>query len=139
MISNWISGELFGLLNQVGASIEDARVSPEALAELLKMVAGGEINQNTAKNVLAEMFTTGKTAELIVAERALRQISDAEAISEMVERVLEENPNQVAEYLGGKEPIAKWLFGQVMRATKGKANPQVVEQELNRKLEQLKN
>jgi len=138
MISNWISGELFSLLNQAGASIEDARVGPEALAELLMMVANGDINQNTAKNVLAEMFTTGKTGDLIVADRALRQISDAEAISEMVEQVLEENPNQVAEYLGGKETIANWLFGQVMRATKGKANPQVVEQELNRKLEQLK-
>ena len=126
------------LLNQAGASIEDARVGPEALAELLMMVANGDINQNTAKNVLAEMFTTGKTGDLIVADRALRQISDAEAISEMVEQVLEENPNQVAEYLGGKETIANWLFGQVMRATKGKANPQVVEQELNRRLEQLK-
>jgi len=87
---------------------------------------------------ITRSFTTGKTGDLIVADRALRQISDAEAISEMVEQVLEENPNQVAEYLGGKETIANWLFGQVMRATKGKANPQVVEQELNRKLEQLK-
>jgi aspartyl-tRNA(Asn)/glutamyl-tRNA(Gln) amidotransferase subunit B len=138
MIANWITGELFGLLNQAGASIEDARVRPDSLAELLQLVADNEINQNTAKNVLAEMFTTGKSASVIVSERGLRQISDKEAIGELVDQVLEENPDQVAEYLGGKEPIARWLFGQVMRAAKGKANPQVVELALNRRLEQMK-
>ncbi len=138
MVSNWITGELFGLLNQAGASIEDTLVTPQSLAELLVMAAKGEINHSTAKNVLAEMFTTGNTAEAIVSEGGLGQISDAETISEMVAQVLAENPDQVDEYLGGKAPIAKWLFGQVMRAAKGKANPQVVEQELNRKLKQLK-
>jgi aspartyl-tRNA(Asn)/glutamyl-tRNA(Gln) amidotransferase subunit B len=137
-ISNWITGELFGLLNQVGTGIEESRLTPQALAALLIMVSNGEINQNTAKNVLAEMFTTGKPAEAIVDARGLRQISDAEAIRELVAQVLEENPQQVSEYLSGKDAIAKWLFGQVMRAARGKANPQVVEQELNRRLQQLK-
>jgi aspartyl-tRNA(Asn)/glutamyl-tRNA(Gln) amidotransferase subunit B len=137
-ISNWITGELFGLLNQVGTGIEESRLTPQALAALLIMVSNGEINQNTAKNVLAEMFTTGKPAEAIVDARGLRQISNAEAIRELVAQVLEENPQQVSEYLSGKDAIARWLFGQVMRAARGKANPQVVEQELNRRLQQLK-
>jgi aspartyl-tRNA(Asn)/glutamyl-tRNA(Gln) amidotransferase subunit B len=137
-ISNWITGELFGLLNQVGTGIEESRLTPQALAALLIMVSNGEINQNTAKNVLAEMFATGKPAEAIVDARGLRQISDAEAIRELVAQVLEENPQQVSEYLSGKDAIARWLFGQVMRAARGKANPQVVEQELNRRLQQLK-
>lgn len=137
-ISNWITGELFSLLNQAGTSVEESRLTPESLATLLMMVSNGEINQNTAKNVLAEMFTTGKPAEAIVDARGLRQISDAEAIRELVAQVLEENPQQVAEYLGGKDAIAQWLFGQVMRAARGKANPQVVEQELKRKLPQKK-
>lgn len=137
-ISNWITGELFGLLNQAGSSIEVSRVTPESLAALLMLVSKGDINQNTAKNVLAEMFTTGKPAEAIVRARELRQISDAQAIREMVAQVLEDNPEQVAQYLGGKEAISKWLFGQVMRAARGKANPQVVERELERELRQVK-
>ena len=102
------------------------------------MVAKGEINQNTAKGVLGEMFFSGKSAAEIVSQRGLRQISDENVIGEIVAHVLEQNPDQVSEYLGGKEPIAKWLFGQVMRAAKGKANPQVVQHELERQLEDLK-
>ena len=138
MISNWITGELFGLLNQASTDIVGARVSPESLAELLVMVAKGAINQNTAKGVLGEMFSSGKSATEIVSRRGLRQISDENVIGEIVAQVLEQNPDQVSEYLAGKEPIAKWLFGQVMRAAKGKANPQVVQHELERQLEDLK-
>lgn len=136
-ISNWITGELFSLLNQAGTSLEESRLTPESLAALLMLVSQGEINQNTAKNVLAEMFTTGKPAEAIVNARGLRQISDAEAIREVVAKVLQENPEQVADYLGGKEAILKWLFGQVMRAARGKANPQIVERELRHELQQI--
>jgi len=138
LAANWLTGEFFSLLNQTGSDIEDTRVSPQALAELIEMVATGEINQNTAKTVLADMFVSGKRAEQIVTERGLRQISDNELIAGMVSQVLDENGQQVQEYLEGKETISRWLFGQVMRKAKGRANPQVIQQELERQLEDIK-
>lgn len=138
VVANWISGDLFGLLNQAGIGIEATRVTPEMLAALLRMTTQGEINQNTAKAVLAEMFESGESAEAIVARRGLRQISDQTAIAGLVQRVLEENPNEVRAYLGGKETVAKWLFGQVMRAARGQANPQVLQKELDRQLAELR-
>ena len=138
VVANWITGDLFGLLNQAGESIESEKVTPQNLAVLIRMVVRGEINQNTGKTVLSEMFRTGKPPEEIVLERGLRQISDADYIADLVSRILEENPEPVATYLDGKETIARWLFGQVMRAAKGRANPQVVQQELERQLNVLK-
>ncbi|MDH5505696.1 MAG: Asp-tRNA(Asn)/Glu-tRNA(Gln) amidotransferase subunit GatB [Anaerolineae bacterium] len=137
MVANWISGELFGLLNQHNLSIEQVALAPRELAALLEMIAAGEINQNTGKEVLAEMLAMGKTAEEIVDARGLKQVSDGELIAGMVAGVLAENPEQVAAFIGGKEAIAGWLFGQVMQAAKGKANPQVVRVELDRQLKDL--
>ena len=138
VLANWISGELFSLLNQAGESIETGRVAPQALAALVRMVASGEINAGTGKGVLGEMFRTGQPPESIVAGQGLRQISDAGQISVLVERVLAGNPRQVEAYLGGREGVARWLFGQVMRLAEGQANPQVVRQELDRQLAQAR-
>lgn len=138
-IANWITGELFGLMNQAGIGIEELRVTPEALAELTRMVVLGEINQNTAKAVLAEIFESGQPAAEIVARRGLSQISDADFITGLVQQVLEENSEQVASYLAGKETVSRWLFGQVMRLAKGQANPQVIQTALDRQLQELKN
>ncbi len=138
VVANWITGDLFGLLNQAGESIESGKITPSDLGELIWMVVGGEINQNTGKTVLNEMFKTGKSPEEIVSERGLRQISDEDFISTLVSDVLADNPEPVANYLDGKETIARWLFGQVMRAAKGQANPQVVQSELDRQLRDLK-
>jgi aspartyl-tRNA(Asn)/glutamyl-tRNA(Gln) amidotransferase subunit B len=80
------------------------------------------------------MLQTGEAAESIVEKRDLRQISDSGYITELVKRVLEENPEQVATYLKGKQGLSGWFFGQVMRATKGKADPQIVKKELERQL-----
>ena len=137
-VANWVSGELFGLMNEAGIGIEAVGVSPQALAELVKMVGSGEINNNTAKSVLAEMFSTGKSAPEIVSARGLAQISDTGSVRGLVSQVLDENPEQVAEYLDGKEAILRWLFGQVMRAAGGRANPEVVREELGRQLDELK-
>jgi len=137
-IANWISGEFFGLLNQAGIGVEGSRVSPQSLAALVGMVGRGEINQSTGKAVLVEAFQTGKSPQAIVAERGLRQISDASAIAGLVQRVLTENPEEVAAYLNGKASVARWLFGQVARLAGGQANPQVVQQELERQLNDLK-
>ncbi|MGD2158530.1 MAG: Asp-tRNA(Asn)/Glu-tRNA(Gln) amidotransferase subunit GatB [Anaerolineales bacterium] len=136
--SNWVIGELFGLMNQAGVGIEALKVTPSTLGGLIHMVVRGEINNNTAKTVLAEMFETGQDAESIVEARGLRQISDSAQIAVLVEDVLEENPEQVAQYLAGKEALSQWFFGQVMRVTRGKADPQVVQRVLERQLIALK-
>jgi len=137
MVANWITGEIFGWLNQTGKAFQEVRVPPAGLVELL-CLARRDINLNTAKTVLAEMLATGKTAPQIVQERGLRQISDADLISGLVQKVLQDNPQELASYLGGKETLANWMFGQVMRAAKGQANPQVLKGELDRQLKALK-
>ena len=131
---NWISGEIFSWLNQSGETVNSLKVSPQALGELLQLIEKGEINQNTGKSVLAEMLQSGQSAPEIVEAKGLRQVSDQDRITEMIEAVLDENPEQVAAYLGGKESLLNWFFGQVMRAAKGQANPQIVREMLNQQL-----
>jgi aspartyl-tRNA(Asn)/glutamyl-tRNA(Gln) amidotransferase subunit B len=111
------------------------KVRPDALAELVELVTAGEINQSTGKIVLSEMFQSGKGAEEIVEARGLKQVSDEGLIADLVRQVLEENPDQVASFKGGKETVLNWLFGQVMRKAQGKANPQVVRAELQKQLQ----
>ncbi len=132
--ANWVTGELFGLLNLTGMEIDAAKVSPQNLAGLLRMLAGGEINQNTGKLVLEDMFTTGAAPEVIVTQRSLRQISDPAQIAELVRQVLEAHPAEVQAYLNGKDGLARWLFGQVARLAGGQANPQVLQRELETQL-----
>jgi aspartyl-tRNA(Asn)/glutamyl-tRNA(Gln) amidotransferase subunit B len=134
--ANWITGEIFGWLNQTGKPFQEMPVSPERLAELLRM-AGSEINLTTAKAVLAEMLESGKAAGQIIQERGLQQISDREMISGLVRQVLEANPQELAAYRSGKTGLAAWFFGQVMRAAQGRANPQVVRAELEALLAQI--
>jgi len=130
VIANWVSGELFALLNKAGLEIAACPVSPVALAGLLGMVARGEVSQASAKGVLAEAFASGQEPSAIVNTRGLRQVSDTAAITELVRQVLAENLSQAAAYRGGKEALFQWFFGQVMRRGKGQANPQVVKQVL---------
>jgi aspartyl-tRNA(Asn)/glutamyl-tRNA(Gln) amidotransferase subunit B len=133
-IVKWITGELFGLMNEVELEIKDLKISPEAFGELLQLIKRGGINLTTAKSVLRSMFELGKSAGEIVAAQGLGQISDQDQITRIIQATLEDHPDQVASYLGGKEGVLNWLFGQVMRATKGKANPQVVKGELERQI-----
>src|SRR5215475_10446968 len=104
-LANWISGELFRLLNQAGQGIEAAPVSPARLAELAGLVAAGTLNLNTAKNVLEHMYRTGRAASEIVAEQGLGQVSDAGAIEAVVAEVIAANPGELATYLGGKATV----------------------------------
>ncbi len=138
IVANWVTGELFGLLNQAGLTIEASPVQADNLADLIDLVVAGNINQSTGKAVLAEMFATGQPAARIVAVHGLRQISDTAQIQALVEQVLTDNPQQLHEYLQGKENLARWLFGQVMRAAGGQANPKVVQAELDSQLKALK-
>jgi aspartyl-tRNA(Asn)/glutamyl-tRNA(Gln) amidotransferase subunit B len=133
-VANWITGELFRLLKAIDAGIEAVKITPDALAELLTLVEKGAISISIAKDVLAEMFETGRPAIQIVKERGLAQISDVEELSRIVEQVIAENPGPVSEYLGGKEPVLRFLVGQVMKTTRGKANPHLVNELLKEKL-----
>jgi len=106
-----------------------------ALAELLNLVEGGHINTPTAKNILGEMYQSGQSADAIVEAKGLRQISDSDHIARTVFQILDENPDEVIKFHGGKESLTNWFFGQVMGATRGKANPQMVRAELQKQLE----
>jgi aspartyl-tRNA(Asn)/glutamyl-tRNA(Gln) amidotransferase subunit B len=134
MAANWLTGEVFAWMNQNNLGLCALKVEPHMLAELLDLVAGGTINLNTAKAVLVEMLATGKGAAEIVRTRGLEQVSDSDFIAGLVRRALEANPDELAKYRAGKETLANWFYGQVMREAKGKANPAVVKEELERQL-----
>ena len=134
-VANWVTGELFRLMKENGQEIGAVKISPSALAELIGLVETGAINPSTGKEVLSEMFASGRSGQQIVEQRGLAQISDTAALEKVVAQVLEENPQQVSDYLSGKEQLLGWLMGQVMRATRGKANPQVVRELLRAQLE----
>jgi len=134
-IANWMTGELFRLMNESGLDILQVKVKPADLVALVEMVNAGRVNQNTAKFVFEEMFATGEPPATIIERKGWAQVSDAGELASIVERVLDENPKQVAEYLGGKEQIGKWLLGQVMRATRGQANPQAAQDALRAALD----
>jgi len=137
-IANWLLTDLFAWLNLNGQSFEKMKMSPESFVRLITVVDDGTINQNTGKEVLAEMLAAGQTADAIIEKRGLKQVSDGNLITAMVAKAIEENSGEVRSYLDGKDTVSNWLFGQVMRAAQGKANPQVVKDELNRQLENLK-
>ena len=137
-IANWLLTDLFAWLNLNGQSFEEMEMSPESFVRLIAVVDDSIINQNTGKEVLAEMLAAGQTADAIIEKRGLKQVSDGNLITAMVAKALKENSGEVRSYLDGKDTVSNWLFGQVMRAAQGKANPQVVKEELNRQLENLK-
>jgi aspartyl-tRNA(Asn)/glutamyl-tRNA(Gln) amidotransferase subunit B len=134
-VSNWIMGPLLGLLNAGGTPIERAPIPAAALADLLKLVDGGAISAKTAKSVFEEMAASGKTAAAIVAEKGLSQISDADALEAVVHGVLDRNPKEVAAYRGGKTKLMGFFVGEVMKATRGRANPKAVNELLQKSLD----
>jgi aspartyl-tRNA(Asn)/glutamyl-tRNA(Gln) amidotransferase subunit B len=129
-ISNWLSGSLFRLLSESGADIAQVKIKPDDFVALLKLVESHAINQNAAKKVFGVMFESGQSPQKIVADLGLQQISDAGALRPIAAKVLADNPDAVAQFRSGKETILNFLVGQVMRATRGKANPQLAEQAL---------
>jgi len=136
--ANWITGELFAYLNQSGIPFKELRVSPRGLAELLDALEVGEVNQNTAKMVLTEMLVSGASAARVIREKNLTQVTDSDLISSLVSEVIAAHPAELASYLAGKETLANWFFGQVMRAAGGKASPAVLKLELERQLNRVK-
>jgi len=133
-VANWVLVELFRLLSETGTEITNCQVSPEALGELLVLLENATINGTTAKEVLSEMFSTGRNAEKIVNSRGLAQINDEDALKTIVLAVLEQNPRPVQQYLEGKSQVLGFLVGQVMRQTRGQANVAVATEMLKTEL-----
>jgi len=134
VISNWMMGELMRLLNAEGKEIEDCPVGPDRLAGMVKMINDGTISTKIAKTVFEDMYGTGKDAETVVKEKGLVQVSDSGAIGNIIADVIKANPAQHADYKGGKDKLFGFFVGQVMKASKGKANPEMVNELLKKKL-----
>lgn len=132
--ANFILSELIRELNNTGKTATESPVSAENLAELIKTLDAGKINNNQAKEVLVEMFNSGKTADVVIAEKGFVQISDTSAIEKIVDEIIENNQNQVTAYRGGNDKLFGFFVGQVMKASQGKANPKVVNEILKAKL-----
>ena len=133
-IANWILADLFGLLNEAGIELEGSKVSPDALAELVKMVDSGSISGKQAKAVLAEMFASGKGPGDIAEERGMQQISDTSELDGIVDEVIAENPQPAQKVRDGQAGPIGFLVGAVMKKTRGQANPGIVNDLLKRKL-----
>jgi len=136
--SNWLLGEVSRIMNANNIDITEfmKRVSPTQLAGLLVLESQAVVNTATAKSVLEEMFNTGKDPDMLLKEGERGQISDTREIEEIVSQMVEANPKAVADYKGGKAQSLTFLVGQVMRATKGRANPKLVNEQLKRRLEE---
>jgi aspartyl-tRNA(Asn)/glutamyl-tRNA(Gln) amidotransferase subunit B len=132
--ANWVMGDLMGALNAEGQEIADSPVTPERLGEMVSLILKGEISGKIAKEVFAKMFAGGEAAAMIVEREGLRQISDTGALEQIVEQVLQQNSKQVEQYKGGKATVLGFLVGQVMKASRGQANPGVVNELLRKKL-----
>ncbi len=135
LASNWIMGELMGLLNSEGKTIEESPISSKRLAELLQLLEGDVISGKIAKTVLPEMARSDKSPKAIVEEKGLNQVSDTSAIEPIVDKIIAANPDQVERYKGGNTKLLGFFVGQIMQETKGKANPQMVNELLKKKLE----
>ena len=133
-IGNWVMGPLLGLLNQQRRSIEDSPISASRLVALLQLVKKGTISGNIAKAVFEDMAQTGQTPEAIVKEKGLVQVTDSAAIESAVQSVIDQHPDEVAAYRGGKTKLIGFFVGQVMKTTRGKANPKMVNEILKQKL-----
>ena len=135
-IANWITNDLYAALNATGIGIDECRLAPGGLAELVRLIDAGTISTTIAKTVFEEAFRTGRSPVEIVRERGLVQVSDAAAIGAVVDQVLAAHANVVQDYLGGKTQALGFLVGQVMRRMKGKANPGIVNRLLTERIGQ---
>jgi aspartyl-tRNA(Asn)/glutamyl-tRNA(Gln) amidotransferase subunit B len=133
-IANWMLGDFARLLNQDGSDISDTKVTPAHLTELVALIEAGTISTTGAKAVFEEMFRSGKAPGVIVEDQGLRQISAADELRGTVEQVIGANPQPVADYRAGKEEAIKYLVGQVMRETRGRAKPDLVHELLKQVL-----
>lgn len=133
-VANYILGDLFAALNKLGKPITESPVSAENLGKMVDLIVNGTISTRIAKDVFQFMIDEGKDPETIVAEKGLKQVTDTGAIEKIVDEVLAANPDKVAEYKSGKDKLLGWFVGQTMRASKGKANPAMLNDLVKKKL-----
>ena len=134
VISNWLIGDVSAYLNAAGREIDDVPVRPESLAGLLRLIDAGVLSGRSAKEVLEEMLRTGRAADAIVADRGLNQISDEGMLTAVVQEVIAEHPGPVRDVRAGKDQAVTFLVGQVMKKTRGRANPAVVHRLMRERL-----
>ena len=134
LLANWIISELLRELSDAGISIAECMITPDSLAELVALIEKGTISGKIAKTVFAEMFKTGEKPAVIVEEKGLVQVSDSSEIEKFVDQAIEENQPQVQQYRDGNEKVLQYFVGQVMKLSRGKANPQMVIKLLKEKL-----
>ncbi len=138
MIHSWIAGEFMRYMNDSGLALEEINLPAEKFAQLIDMVNDKTIGASAGKTVLTELLTKGGDPEQIVKEKNLAQLTDVSAIQELVTKILNDNPKEVDEYNAGKETLFQWFMGQVARATKGKADPNVAKELMVKGLEERK-
>ena len=132
--SNFLTGEIAAFLKEEKISIEDSKLTIDNFAQLLDLLKKGTISKNIAKSLVVEILKTGEDAKALVEKKGLSVISDESAILAIVQKIVAANPEQVAAYKGGKNNLLGWFVGQVMKQSKGTANPAIVNQLLKQKL-----
>jgi len=135
LVANWVGGELLRMLGEAKCPIQECRITPENLVELVELIEKNTINGRIAKDIFPEMFETGKKPSEIVKAKGLVQVSDTGAIAAVVTEAIAANPAQVEQYKAGETKVLQYLVGQVMKLSKGKANPQLVIAELKKQLD----
>jgi aspartyl-tRNA(Asn)/glutamyl-tRNA(Gln) amidotransferase subunit B len=133
-VSNWIMSEMLKLLNETKTDIRECSFTPKHLATLVKLVDDGLISGKIAKKVFGDLFDQGRDPEEYVKAKGMIQISDTSAIAGYVDEVIAENPDEVARFKGGEKKLTGFFVGQVMKKSRGKANPGVVNKLLSQKL-----
>ena len=136
IISNWLTGDVMGNLNKLGLTISDSSLTPKMLTDLIKMIDDGKISGKQAKGVLEKAITEGKDPIKLVDELGISQIGNEDEIREIVLSVINENPNLIEDYKNGKK-VFDYLIGQIMKKTKGRANPVITSKVLKEELEKL--
>jgi aspartyl-tRNA(Asn)/glutamyl-tRNA(Gln) amidotransferase subunit B len=135
-VSNWVMNDVLRMINERDILAGALRLKPEYLAEIIKLIDANTINTSTGKSLLEKIEDTGQSPDEIVKDEGLAKVSDADAIREIIVRVIEDNPDQVATYKKGKTTIIGWFVGQVMKQSRGKADPQLTRSILEELLSQ---
>jgi aspartyl-tRNA(Asn)/glutamyl-tRNA(Gln) amidotransferase subunit B len=135
-VFNWVKGEVMMHMNERGTDIFGLNITPDALAGIIKMTKDGAISGLAAKEVLKAYIETGKDPQAVIKEKGLEQVSDKKELEDIIEKVIAENEKSVSDFKSGKETAISFLVGQVMKASKGKANPKLASEMLRKKLKE---
>jgi aspartyl-tRNA(Asn)/glutamyl-tRNA(Gln) amidotransferase subunit B len=134
MVSNWMLRDLLGYLKEHKLELEQTKITPQGIADLVMALDKGVINSKVAQEVFADMIQTGKAVDAIIQEKGLQQIGSAEELEKIVVKVIADNPDSVTKYKGGNEKLFMFFVGQAMKETKGKGNPAIIQELLKKNL-----